>query len=294
MRIVVTGGAGFIGGNLSVYLKGRGYDVVAVDSLERASTKSLLEEAGVELIVSDLRYSIDIPRADIIVHTAAYIDVDESFRKPYEYIVNNTAVTMALAKKSLDDSVKLIYLSSAAVYGEPKYLPIDEDHPKDPISPYGLSKLMGEYAVSFYGRLGLRYAIVRPFNVYGPGQRGSYVGVIARFIDRVRRGEPPVIYGDGSQTRDFIHVSDLSRLIERIIEVDAIGVYNAGSGIETRIIDLAKLVSRLANLDLEPIHVDAKLGDIKRSYADVSKARSLTWSARKTLEEGIKELFDQP
>lgn len=291
MKIVVTGGAGFIGGNLSIYLKDRGYDVIAIDSLERASNKDLLEDYGVKLMVLDLRSSTDIPRADTIIHAAAYIDVDESFRKPYDYIVNNTAVTMAIARKALDYNAKLIYLSSAAVYGEPRYVPIDEDHPKEPISPYGLSKLMGEHAVLFYGRLGLRYAIVRPFNVYGLGQSGSYTGVISKFVERVRRGEPPVIYGDGSQTRDFIHVSDLSKLIERIIELDAEGVYNAGSGVETRIVDLARLILKLANLELEPVYMDARLGDIKRSCADIRRARSLGWSVEKTLEEGLRELL---
>lgn len=291
MKILVTGGAGFIGGNLSIYLENRGYDVIAIDSLERASSKGLLEDYGVKLIALDLRSSTDIPRADIIIHAAAYIDVDESFRKPYEYIVNNTAVTMAIARKALDYNAKLIYLSSAAVYGEPRYIPIDEDHPREPTSPYGLSKLMGEQAVSFYGRFGLRYAIVRLFNVYGRYQSVSYTGVVSRFIERVRMGKPPIIYGDGSQTRDFIHISDLLKLIERVIEVDAEGIYNAGSGVETRIVDLAKLILKLANLELEPIYMDARIGDIKRSCADIRKARSLGWSIEKAVEDGLRELL---
>lgn len=296
MKILITGGAGFIGHNLAVYLKNRGYSVVVLDNLERSSSRALtkLRELEIPLIKSDVRdkYILKslIEESTIIIHAAAYISVEESFEKPQEYIINNVAGTATVAKTCLEYGKPLIYLSSAAVYGNPLKTPIPEEHPLNPTSPYGLSKLMGELVLEFYSKLGLKCVTLRPFNVYGPGQSSAYAGVIIKFITSACRGKPLVIYGDGLQTRDFIHVNDFSRLVELVIEKKPYDeVFNAGSGIPTRIVDLARLVTRLVGVSVEILHAPPRPGDIRESWAEISKARRvLGYQPTITLEEGLK------
>lgn len=294
LRILITGGAGFIGGHLAIFLKSKGFDVIVIDNLEKASMVKIIREAEIPLIIGDLRSNIELPRVDVIVHSAAYIDVAESFEKPYEYIVNNVAVTSKLTKIALENNSYLVYISSAAVYGDPVYLPIDEEHPRNPQSPYGLSKLLGEQVVEFYSKLGLRSSIVRLFNVYGPCQSWEYAGVISRFIDRVKRGEPPIIFGDGEQTRDFIHVKDVAAFLEAIITREEGGVFNVGTGKATTINLLAELVIKLTGLNLKPIYNPPRRGDIKHSVANVSKALNVGWKPRISLEKGLYELLREP
>ncbi|MEM3997155.1 MAG: GDP-mannose 4,6-dehydratase [Pyrobaculum sp.] len=291
--IVITGGAGFIGSHLALELRRRSFDVVAVDNMERAKAADLLEREGVPLVRADVRFG-ELPRGDVYIHAAAYIDVEESWQTPFEYAVNNAAATLRLAKKAWEEGAFFVYISSAAVYGEPKRLPIDEGHPTEPISPYGLTKLWGEQAAALYGRAGLKYAVVRPFNVYGPRQSGPYAGVITKFVERARAGLPPVIYGDGEQTRDFIHVEDVARLVAAVVERRAEGVYNAGTGRAVSINQLARLVMRLAGVDGEPQYASPRPGDIRHSVADVTKAKALGWEPRIELEEGIRRLLAAP
>jgi len=300
VKVLITGGAGFIGHNLALYLADRGFDVVVYDSLERASSLgvSRLREKGVPIIVGDVRDEVKLKSSlrgvDVVVHAAAYVDVEESVRKPLMYFDNNVLGTVSTAKCSLDSNVDfLVYLSSAAVYGNPKYLPIDENHPTEPISPYGLSKLMSEYVLRFYGRVyGLRYAILRIFNVYGPGQTSSYAGVVSKFIERIKEGLPPIIYGDGSQTRDFIYVDDVSEAIKLAIEKKVCDVFNIASGREISINELAEIILRISGLKVKPIYEDKRPGDIERSVADISKAvRILGFKPKVSLEQGLEMLL---
>jgi UDP-glucose 4-epimerase len=174
VRVEVTDGAGFVGSHVAAYLAERGFRVVAVDSLERASAVRRLEEVGVPLVVGDVR-RVDLPPADAVVHAAAYINVEESWERPYDYMWNNAAATARVAKRCAETGARLIYISWAAVYGEPQRLPIDEDHPTRSLSPYGLSKLAGKQVAQM---LAPGAAVLRLFNVYGPGQTGPYAGVI--------------------------------------------------------------------------------------------------------------------
>lgn len=146
-------------------------------------------------------------------------------------------------------------------------------------------------AVRLYAEAGLKAAVVRPFNIYGPGQTGPYAGVITKFVERAKRRDPPVIFGDGTQTRDFIHVRDVAEFIKTLLERKAEGIYNVGSGQSISIIELARLVMRLAGLDGDPIYAAPRLGDIKHSRADIRKATSLGWRPQVTLEQGLKELL---
>jgi UDP-glucose 4-epimerase len=287
MRVVVTGGAGFVGSHVAAHLAERGFKVVAVDNLERASAVRRLEEVGVPLVVGDVRH-MDLPPADAVVHAAAYINVEESWERPYDYMWNNAAATARVAKQCAKTGARLVYISSAAVYGEPQRLPIDENHPTSPLSPYGLSKLAGEQASQM---LAPGAAVLRLFNVYGPGQTGPYAGVITKFVERAKRGLPPVIYGDGTQTRDFIHVADVARLVEVVLDRGASCVYNVGTGGAVSIRELAAIVMRLAGLNGEPLYAPPRPGDIKHSTADVSKARALGWQPQIPLEEGMRRLW---
>ena len=287
VRVVVTGGAGFVGSHVAVWLAERGFKVVAVDSLERASAVRRLEEAGVPLVVGDVRF-VDLPPADAVVHAAAYISVEESWERPYDYMWNNAAATARVAKQCAERGARLVYISSAAVYGEPVRLPISEDHPTRPLSPYGLSKLAGERVVEM---LTPGAAVLRLFNVYGPGQTGPYASVITKFLERARRGLPPVIYGDGGQTRDFVHVSDVARFVEVVLDRGASGVFNVGSGRAASIRELAGFVMSLAGLDGGPVYAPPRPGDIKHSVADITKARGLGWEPRVGIEEGLRWLW---
>ncbi len=287
MRVVVTGGAGFVGSHVAAYLAERGFRVVAVDNLERASAVRRLEEVGVPLVVGDVRH-VDLPPADAVVHAAAYINVEESWERPYDYMWNNAAATARVAKQCAEMGARLIYISSAAVYGEPQHLPIDENHPTKPLSPYGLSKLAGEQVAQM---LAPGAAVLRLFNVYGPGQTGPYAGVITKFVERAKRGLPPVVYGDGTQTRDFINVADVAHFVEAVLDRGAAGVYNVGTGRSVSIRELAAIVMRLAGLRGEPLYGPPRPGDIKHSVADVTKARALGWQPQIPLEEGLRRLW---
>lgn len=283
MRVVVTGAAGFIGFHVCAGLLSRGYEVVGVDNLSRGdpSRAGKLESMGCEFVVCDVRERERVLEAlrgaDAVVHCAALVSTEESFEKPLEYESVNVGGTVSVLEAASGAGVRrFVYLSSAAVYGDPEYLPIDEDHPTRPKSPYGASKLAGEVFTLSYARShGLSTAILRLFNVYGPGQSPEYAGVISRFAERLRRGLPPVIYGDGEQTRDFVHVVDVVRAVEAALalELDNAVVVNVGSGVPTTINRLAEIMIELAGLDLEPEHAPPRLGDIRHSYADISRAR---------------------
>ncbi|MBC7130043.1 NAD-dependent epimerase/dehydratase family protein [Candidatus Bathyarchaeota archaeon] len=299
MKVLVTGGAGFIGHNTAIFLKNHGYEVAAFDNLKRA-TKFALERLSIHhvpLIKGDTLSAKALKNAlagvDVVVHAAAYISVEESTRKPALYFRNNVAGTANVADACLRKGIKLIYISSAAVYGNPVALPISETHPTKPISPYGLTKLMGEQAVKFYAEQGLKYAILRLFNVYGPGQSSAYAGVITRFIENLSKNKPPTIHGDGQQTRDFIHVYDVAEAIklamEKSVENETI---NIASGKPTTIKELAQLTITQANPNLKPVYAKPRPGDIKHSHADTSKAeRLLGFKPKINLEQGLKELL---
>ncbi|MCX8182293.1 MAG: NAD-dependent epimerase/dehydratase family protein [Candidatus Methanomethyliaceae archaeon] len=300
MKAVITGGAGFIGHNTALFLRGHGYEVVAFDNLERATglAQERLRAQGVPLSKGDILRTHDLDKvlegADVVVHAAAYISVEESVRKPALYFRNNVAGTASVAQACLRRGVKrIIYLSSAAVYGDPRALPISESCPTRPISPYGLSKLMGEEIVKFFSGQGLNYIVLRLFNVYGLGQSIAYAGVIARFMEKISKGKPPTIYGDGQQTRDFIHVQDVAEAIKLSIEArTANETFNIASGKPTKIAELANIITGLVGSSLKPKHIKPKAGDIKHSYADISKAQRLLGFAPKiSLEQGLLDLI---
>ncbi|MEM1573824.1 MAG: NAD-dependent epimerase/dehydratase family protein [Candidatus Methanomethylicaceae archaeon] len=299
MKVLITGGVGFIGSNIAIHLKNQGYDVIVFDNLKRAklSTLEKINLYKIPIIIGDVLNTKKLRKAltdvDIVIHAAAYISVEESVKKPTLYFKNNVVGTVNVANICLNKNIKLIYISSAAVYGNPINLPINENHPTNPISPYGLSKLMGEEVIKFYGKYGLKYVILRLFNVYGLGQSNTYSGVINCFIQRLKEGKPPIIYGDGLQTRDFIHVNDVAEAIKLSIEKEIENeIINIATGKPITIRELAKLIINYSNKNLKPIFVKPRSSDIKHSYADISKANKLlNFNPRISLEQGLKELL---
>ncbi len=201
----------------------------------------------------------------------------------------------------MEESLKLnlkrfVYLSSCAVYGDPVYLPIDEEHPTRPLSPYGVSKLTAEhYCRVFYKIYGVQTVCLRLFNVYGPRQSsGPYSGVITKFTDRLKRGESPIIYGDGEQTRDFIFTDDVvDACLHAISCKNCVGeAINVGSGMETSINKLARTISSLFGMrKIKPVYTKPRIGEVRRSCADISKAKKLLGLKPKvSLEEGLRKL----
>ncbi|MEM0244549.1 MAG: NAD-dependent epimerase/dehydratase family protein [Zestosphaera sp.] len=298
MRVLITGGAGFIGHNVALYLAKRGYDVVVVDTMERSSAFALrrLEELGIPIVRADVREYGDYGGVDVVIHAAAYVSVEESVREPVKYIENNVLGTARVGYECGKRDIRLVYLSSAAVYGEPLRLPIGEDHPTRSLSPYGLSKLQGEEVLKvFASTYGLKYVTLRLFNVYGPGQSSSYAGVVTVFLEKASRGEPLIIYGDGTQTRDFVYVEDVAEVIKRIVREEVFDnkVYNIGSGKPTTIEELARTIMKLLDRELPIVRMPPRPGDVTHSVADISKIARLTQFKPTPLEEGLKKTLSE-
>jgi UDP-glucose 4-epimerase len=299
LRVLVTGGAGFIGSHLVKALVKAGHQVRVLDNLSTGSIENLADVLNaIEFVRGDVRdYGVvesAVRGVDAVVHLAALIDVAESVERPDLYFDVNVRGTYNVVKASKNVST-FIFASSSAVYGEPIRVPIPEDHPLMPKSPYAASKVSGEaFVQAFANQYGFRPVILRLFNVYGPKQSRAYAGVIIEFIRRVSRGEPPVIFGDGEQTRDFIHVGDVVEAIMLSLRNEGVrGVFNIGSGEGVTINYLARLILKLMGReDLKPIYAPPRPGDIRHSIADISRARKeLGFKLKVGLEVGIKELI---
>jgi len=293
MKALVTGSSGLIGSCIIEKL-GKRYEVLGLDLKPSPYTTiagDIRDYGFVEKIMSSV---------DVVIHCAAQTSVDKSIEDPLFDAENNVIGTLNLleAARRSKRLKRFIYVSSAAVYGFPEYVPIDEDHPCRPVSPYGVSKLAGElYARVFHELYMIPTVCIRPFNVYGRNQdpNSSHSGVISRFLDRISRGLPLVIYGDGWQTRDFIHVSDVADMIIIAIECEeAVGeVLNCGTGREISINELARIMLSISGRNIEIEHSDSRPGDVRRSCADTRRAeRVLGFKPKISLEEGLKELLN--
>ena len=251
--VLVTGGAGFIGSHLVDQLVNSGYNVRVMDNLSTGKLTNIqehIENGTVNFVEGDIKDLEQVKNCvhgvDAVLHLAAVTSVSFSVKNPTLTYETNAAGTLNLLVSLAKEKVgKFVFISSCAVYGEPQYLPIDELHPTNPISPYAESKLLGErYCLGFHENKLLKSVALRFFNVYGLRQGlNDYSGVITRFVDKLKQGLPLIVYGDGSQTRDFIHVSDIVEAIQSCLENEGAGgqVFNVGSGKPTSISSAASI-----------------------------------------------------
>lgn len=294
MRVLITGGSGFIGRHLSALLRERGHSTRILD-LE------VSKDPSSDYIMGDIRSPDSLSGAfegiDSVVHLAALISVEDSFKRPAEYFNTNVTGTINVMRACAGKGVRrFVHISSAAVYGNPAELPLKETSPVNPRSSYGETKLASELCVrSFCGSYGLENVILRIFNAYGPGQLpNDYSGVITKFVDRLRKGQAPIVFGDGEQSRDFIHVHDATEAIALALEGRISGeTLNIATGIPSTINSVAQSLIALSKRQrLEPLHVASRKGDIKSSYADISRAkRLLNFSPKIDLNEGLRGLY---
>ena len=297
--VVATGGAGFIGSNLADELA-TSNKVIIIDDLSTGRIEniaSLIKRDNVSFIqgsILDLGLLQESFRgADFVFHQAALTSVPGSIEDPESTNEVNVIGTLNVLLAARDNNVKkVIYASSCAVYGNAPTLPNKENIPPNPQSPYAVTKLVGEYyCCTFHQVYSLPTICLRYFNVYGPRQNANspYAAAIPIFIGRVLQGKSLIIYGDGEQTRDFIFVKDVVKANILAAESDAYGVFNIGSGKSITISDLSRLIIKLMRSNIRPIHREPRLGDIRHSLADISKARNFGYSPEFNLEQGLRQ-----
>ncbi len=264
MKILITGGLGQIGSYLAEKLT-KEHQVTIIDDMSHSAVSKISHTILIKGDISNKLTISKVPlKPDIIIHCAAQIDVSQSTRNPILDAKTNILGIINILEYAKESHAKVIYFSSAAVYGHPESLPISEAHNTDPISPYGISKLAGEYYVClYYHTHKVQSVILRPFNIYSPRETSS---VIARFL----HGTKPVIYGSGNQTRDFVSAKDVVNVTIEIIESDISGeTINIGTGKATSINEVAEI------LEITPEYRSAKDGDIQHSVADITKLQEL-------------------
>ena len=302
MRILVTGGAGFIGTYLVKFLNESGNSITIFDDFSNSNKHSIqnFEELGIKIIEGDIRDFKKISNAvkdhDIVIHLAAKISVVDSIKNPSEtFSVNVEGTKNVLLSCKKNNIKKIIVSSSAAVYGEgKKNFFINEKTKTNPISPYGESKtIMEQEIINFANKNKINFIILRFFNVYGNGQTKEYAGVITKFSEKIKKNKTIEIFGDGNQIRDFISISDIITSISKAIEYSKNGIFNIASGIPTNINELADLMLKISNKRLNIKYLPQKSGDIEFSLADISLAKEqLQFFPTVSLHDGITEILD--
>jgi UDP-glucose 4-epimerase len=303
LNVLVTGGAGFIGSHVVDRLVTEGHSVWVLDNLSSGNLDNIrghISSGSVQFIEGDIRDVAVVKNSlkgiDAVVHLAAFISVPLSIKNPNLTFDINLLGTLNLLRLSINQGVdRFVFISSCSVCGDPKELPVTEQTPTNPISPYAESKLLGErYCLGFSERGLLQSVILRFFNVYGPRQKmDDYSGVIMRFMDRGRQNLPLTIYGDGLQTRDFVNVKDIASAVYAGIGSKSVGeIFNVASGQPTTIAALARTVIELTGKSLKLCYEKPRVGDIKDSYADISKAKLLLgYEPKVSLKDGLYDLI---
>jgi len=299
-KVVVTGGAGFIGSNLVRYLSNDNR-VVVIDDLSTGhikNIKDLIDDKKIDFIegsVTDLPLlQKNFKNVHYVFHEAAIPSVPRSIKDPITTSNVSISGTLNVLIAARDVGIgKVIYASSSSVYGDTPTLPKTEEMTPNPLSPYAVAKLAGEYYCHVFNEVfHLPTAILRYFNVYGPRQdpASEYAAVIPNFITRILNDAPPLVYGDGNQTRDFTFVGDVINANILAAESDATGIFNAAGGKRISLNELAKTIMILCNKNLEIRYEAVRLGDIKHSLADISKAKEkFDYSPKFDIKNGLKE-----
>ena len=298
MKYLVTGGAGFIGSHITKRLVEEEEQVIVIDNLNTGKEKNLESiKDKIDFVRGDIldkNLLEDITRnIDGVFHQAALASVQDSFSKPDEYYnvnVNGTENILELAKKN---NFKVVYASSSSIYGNPKRIPIEESDEKNPINPYAKTKLEKEELAKIYSKMGVKVIGLRYFNVFGKGQSKEYAGVLKLFLERIRDKSPPKINGDGTQARDFVHVSDVvnSNIMSMNSDVNH-AFFNVGTGTSITILDLAKTIIKSSGLNLEPVFGPALKGDVQKTTANIDLIKEkIGWEPTVVLEEWINEII---
>jgi UDP-glucose 4-epimerase len=302
MKVLITGGAGFIGSHLVEQLLATGNSVRVLDNLSTGKRANLPTHAQLEFIQGDIRdrnLVIDAVRGvQAIVHLAAVASVQASVDDPTGTHETNFDGTLHLLEAARQEPVRrFLYASSAAVYGDNTRLPLVEDEVLNPLSPYAADKLAGEYYLRFYhAKFGIETTAFRFFNIFGPRQDPSspYSGVISIFVERVSHAEPVTVFGDGQQTRDFVYVGDLVKLLtQSLVRTETAGrVINVGRGKQCSLLDLLTALEQLTGKPVERKFAAARLGDIVHSCADVTRLVRLLGEAPQTdIVTGLGEIL---
>ena len=301
MKILITGGMGFIGLYLVDYLLKKGNEITVLDNFSNSNKTSIkrIQNKNLKIIEGDIRKIEDIVNSiknqEVVIHLAAKISVNESIENPNETFDVNVNGTKNILKACEENNIKkLIVASSAAVYGENiSQIKLKEISKTSPISPYGESKLLMENEIKKFQlkNSNLECIILRFFNIFGNGQSSEYAGVITKFIEKISKNESIEIFGDGLQERDFISIYDVIESIFNAMINGTNGTYNIGSGKTITINDLAKVIISLSKKNIKISHLPSKKGDIKFSGADITLARNeIKYSPKFNLEK-IKELL---
>ena len=298
MHFAVTGGAGFVGSHLVKLLVEEGHKITVIDNLHKGKKENLAS------IINKIKFQkIDVrdyeslrkilKNVDGVFHQAALTVVQDSFTRPEEYFDVNVHGTENIFKLANENKFKVVYASSSSVYGHKLETPITEDAERNPINPYGKTKLEDEYLVEKYSKLNTEIIGLRYFNIFGKGQTIEYAGVITKFLDRINEGKSPIIFGNGSQIRDFIHVNDVARSNLMAMNSKSSNlIVNIGTGNTISILELANMIINASGLKIEPIFVEALEGDIKKSLADISQAKKyFNWEPKIKLQDWLKEIL---
>lgn len=298
-RALVTGGAGFIGSNIVKRLLEQGCQPIVLDDLSSGYKENLLPD--VKFFKGDVRDREAVEKAmagcGVVFHLAASVGNKRSIDDPLTDASINLIGTLTILETARKNGVKrIVFSSSAGIFGELKTLPIAEDHPQDPNSPYGISKLAAEKMCLVYNKLyGMKNVCLRYFNVYGPNQRyDAYGNVIPIFANRILKDESLTIYGDGEQTRDFVNVADVAAAnIASAFSNEACGVFNIGSGTRVTINELARLMQEAAGIEVGKEFAPPRPGDVRDSLADISAAKkAFGFAPQSDLKEGLDEYMD--
>jgi len=293
-RAVVTGGAGFVGSHIGDRLIALGYDLLVIDNLASGSYSNIPKAATFEerdVAGQEAERLLARWRGDVVIHCAAQVSVAASVRDPASDARSNVLGTVRTIMGAIEGGCRsFVYVSTGgALYGKPRYLPCDEDHPIEPLSPYGLSKWAGEHYLNLIAPSTTKHVVLRLANVYGPRQRSDGEGgVVAIFSNRMRQGLSVEILGDGRQTRDFVYVGDVAEAAIAAVNAGRSTVVNVATGRSVSILELFGALAAISGYSKQPEFCPPRPGDIRESHLAIGKAaRELGWSPRVGLDDGL-------